>query len=156
MDPVDCDNQNGQFSRSKKPRAVMETVGHHGQNDPFSQSNEPYSSLWIFVDTKFRHHLFQKFTWTSIKSLAMEQVLTSKTTHFKDQTSPIFIWASVKTLVIEPVSHHSKTDHFLCQTSPRSVFLKLIWTSAKTLAIELVCQHDQNGPCSRSNEPNSR
>ncbi|KAG5600584.1 hypothetical protein H5410_031954 [Solanum commersonii] len=52
----------------------MEPVGHHGKNDSFSRLNDPHISPWIFVHTKFRHHLFQKFTWTYITSLAMELV----------------------------------------------------------------------------------
>ncbi|KAG5600589.1 hypothetical protein H5410_031959 [Solanum commersonii] len=77
MKPVGHDSQNNPFSRSNNLRSrtlVMEPVGHQGQNDPFSRSNEPHISLWIFVHTKFHRHLFQKFTWASIKSLAMELV----------------------------------------------------------------------------------
>ncbi|KAG5600571.1 hypothetical protein H5410_031941 [Solanum commersonii] len=53
---------------------AMEPVGPDGQSDPFSRSNKPRSSPWIFVGAEFRYHLFQEFTWTFVKTLAMAVV----------------------------------------------------------------------------------
>ncbi|KAG5578681.1 hypothetical protein H5410_049308 [Solanum commersonii] len=41
------------------------------------------------------------------------------------------------------------------QEFQRQLCQKLTWTSGKTLAIEPVGYHGQNGPFSRSNEPQS-
>ncbi|KAG5608033.1 hypothetical protein H5410_019314 [Solanum commersonii] len=53
----------------------MDQVGPHSQNGPFSRSNDPRSSPWNFCDPKFPPHFFQNFTWTSVKTLAMEPVV---------------------------------------------------------------------------------
>ncbi|KAG5608037.1 hypothetical protein H5410_019318 [Solanum commersonii] len=61
----------------------MEPVGHHGQNTHFQGQTRPGAGkppiLLIFStrfigDPKFRRHFCQKFTWTSIKTIAMEPV----------------------------------------------------------------------------------
>ncbi|KAG5600581.1 hypothetical protein H5410_031951 [Solanum commersonii] len=44
----------------------MEPVSHHGQNEPFSRSNEPRSG----IPTSF----FLKLTWESVKTLVIELV----------------------------------------------------------------------------------
>ncbi|KAG5600601.1 hypothetical protein H5410_031971 [Solanum commersonii] len=135
MELVGHDSQNGPFSRSNNLR-IIEPVGIRDKNYPFSRSNEPYISPWIFVHTEFCHHLFQKFTWTSIKSLAMELLynqlpLTTKMAHFQGQTSP-----SVRKPPILP--------NFVCYSSPfflvfwnfEVFFAKIFaWTSVKTLVI---------------------
>ncbi|KAG5607818.1 hypothetical protein H5410_029310 [Solanum commersonii] len=50
----------------------MEPVGHHSENGPFTRPNDPQSRC--FGDPEFRRHFRQKFTWTSVKTLAMKPV----------------------------------------------------------------------------------
>ncbi|KAG5578704.1 hypothetical protein H5410_049331, partial [Solanum commersonii] len=53
------------FTWTSVKTLVMEPVGHHSQNVPFS----------IFIgDPKFRRHFCQIFTWTFIKTLAIEPI----------------------------------------------------------------------------------
>ncbi|KAG5593556.1 hypothetical protein H5410_044070 [Solanum commersonii] len=51
----------------------MEPIGPHGQNVPFSRSNEPQIHHF-FCYPKFRPHFSHNFLWTSVKTLAIEPV----------------------------------------------------------------------------------
>lgn len=88
------------FARTSVKTLFMETIGHHGQNNPFSMSNNPKASknpiLPIFGTIV--HHLFcwsetlrsfrQKITWTSVNTLSMELVgHCGQPVHFEGQTS---------------------------------------------------------------------
>ncbi|KAG5582387.1 hypothetical protein H5410_053014 [Solanum commersonii] len=53
---------------------AMEPIGLDDQNDPFSRSNDPRSSPWIFGDSEFRRHFCRKFSWMSVETIAMEPV----------------------------------------------------------------------------------
>ncbi|KAG5613727.1 hypothetical protein H5410_013551 [Solanum commersonii] len=62
----------------------MEPVGHHSQNIPFSRSTTAKTAHFqvqtilesskFIGDKEFRCHFFQKFTWTSVKTLVMKPV----------------------------------------------------------------------------------
>ncbi|KAG5593562.1 hypothetical protein H5410_044076 [Solanum commersonii] len=144
----------------------MESVNPHGQNNSFSRSNKPQS----------KPHFCQKISWTSVKTLAMEQVGPhGQTAHFQVQTnlradlSYGACWPSQPKRPIFKVKRTPEkiNPHFAC-------FLVLYFTiffgdpkfwpyfsqnftrtSVNTLAIEPVCPHCQNGPFSRSNKPPS-
>ncbi|KAG5588772.1 hypothetical protein H5410_049206 [Solanum commersonii] len=85
----------------------------------------------LFGDPKFRPHFCQKFSWTSVKTLAME-----------------------------PVGPHGKNVPFSWSNDPRSristLFLpEFSYSFVKTLAMELVGPNGQNIQFSRSNKPRS-
>ncbi|KAG5569107.1 hypothetical protein H5410_058873 [Solanum commersonii] len=88
MELVGPHGQNGPFSRSNDPRGEtlpMEPVGPHGQNGPFSRSNDPRSRI--------RPHFCQNFTGRPLRPYLWSQLaLTAKTTHFKGQMIPEARW----------------------------------------------------------------
>ncbi|KAG5588773.1 hypothetical protein H5410_049207 [Solanum commersonii] len=133
--------------RASLQTLAMEPVGTHGQNVPFSWSNEPWR---------------RNFSWTSVKILVMKPVgphgqnspfsmsidlrssqlaLTAKRPIFKVKQSPEQM--SVKSLAIEPVGLNGQNIPF--SRSNES------WS--RTLDMELVVPNGQNIPFSRSNEP---
>ncbi|KAG5576291.1 hypothetical protein H5410_056425 [Solanum commersonii] len=74
-----------------------------------------------FGHPDFRRHFCRTFSWTSVKTLAMEPLVPmGKLAHFQSQMSPR---ASIKTLDMELVDLNRKTDPFSRSNDPRSGFL---------------------------------
>ncbi|KAG5582367.1 hypothetical protein H5410_052994 [Solanum commersonii] len=129
---------------------VMEPIGLDGQNVPFSRLNDPRSSspslfvIWISmsndpgVGKPLILLIFVCYSSPSFMTLAIEQLsLTAKKAYFQGQTS---LGAVHGFLVIR------NFDIIL------PIFFR---TSVKTLDMEAIGPNGQNGPLSRSNEPQS-
>ncbi|KAG5600593.1 hypothetical protein H5410_031963 [Solanum commersonii] len=207
-----------------------ELLGHHGQHDPFSRSNEPHNT-----DPEIQRQFFQKFTWTFVKTLAIKPVghhsqndpfSRSNDCQSRRQFSQIFYGCPLRHLLWSQLALTSKTSHFQGQTSPgvgktphfanfhvpsygasrprwlkrpiskvkqapeistsfflktymnvnpaydqffvcyrpwifvgaefrRHLFQEFTWTSLKTFAMEQVDHHGQNNLFSRSNDPHN-
>ncbi|KAG5591688.1 hypothetical protein H5410_042202 [Solanum commersonii] len=101
METIDLDEQTGYFQGQTSPKEAIEPVGPDGQTGPFSRLNKPHnrsrlanppilkvkraqSSLWIYGDLEFQRDFWQKFSWTSFKTLAIEPVGPN------GQTDPFF------------------------------------------------------------------
>ncbi|KAG5593613.1 hypothetical protein H5410_034845 [Solanum commersonii] len=99
----------------------------------YKVKHTPKKATRFYGDPEFRCHFCQKFTWTSVKTLAMETNLTS--------FLPKFLKTFVNTLAMEPVGHHGQNDPFRRSNEPRSR--------------EPNGHFGQNGPFTRSNDPRS-
>ncbi|KAG5578700.1 hypothetical protein H5410_049327 [Solanum commersonii] len=141
MESFSHHGQNCPFTRSNEHRSrVVEPVGHHGQNGPFTRSNDLRSSL---------------SPWPKRPICKIKRSPEHSTKFYGDPKCRRYFcqkitWNFVKTLVMEPVGRHDKTTHLQGKTSPRADFR---WTSVKIIAMELVDQHSQNGPFTMSNIP---
>ncbi|KAG5613700.1 hypothetical protein H5410_013524 [Solanum commersonii] len=102
----------------------------HGQNNPFSKSNDPRNKQTShFTDFKLTYGA----SWPS----------WPKQSIFNAERSP------ERTLPMEPVGPHGQNDPFSRSKDP--------WSGpVKTLPMEPVGPLDQNGPYSKSNDPRSR
>ncbi|KAG5613684.1 hypothetical protein H5410_013508, partial [Solanum commersonii] len=123
--------------RLKQPIFKVKRVLKQTKRPIFKVKRAPEQFTICFGDPKFRPNFCQKFSWVSVKTLAMQ-----------------------------PVGPHGQNGPFLGQTSPEQVFHGLLlkpyfwihWPSRpkrpifKTLAMESVGPHGQNGPFSRSND----
>ncbi|KAG5569109.1 hypothetical protein H5410_058875 [Solanum commersonii] len=136
----------------------MEPVVPHGQNIPFSRSNDlqsgPKRPIFkvkrssekvnppfcrfscaiihgFFVDPEFRPHFCKKFTLTSFKTFHMEPVVPH----------------GHNVLFSRSYDLQSKFRSNFCQN--------FIWTTVKTLSVESIGPHRQKGLFSRSNDPQS-
>ncbi|KAG5598312.1 hypothetical protein H5410_029682 [Solanum commersonii] len=113
---------------------VMDPVGHHYQNGPFTWSNEPRSRIPMSCLPKIYMELLYDLrygaSWSlrpklpiynvkrAPKQLWSYLVTRAKRTHLKDQTIPEE--TSIKTLVMEPVGHHDQNSQLQGQTSPKA------------------------------------
>ncbi|KAG5582357.1 hypothetical protein H5410_052984 [Solanum commersonii] len=146
----------------------------HFQGQTIPRIGKPPFTIF-FDDPEFCCHFCQKNLWTSVKTLAMDQLaLTVKTTHFQGQTNP------KADLDMESVGSHGQNNLFSRSYDPWSKipshFLpNFSWTFGKILAmvqlaltsktahfqgqmnpgaaVELVDIDSQNDLFSRSNEP---
>ncbi|KAG5613726.1 hypothetical protein H5410_013550, partial [Solanum commersonii] len=130
----------------------MELVGHHGQTDPFSRSNDPRRSPRDFFVTQnfdinftknLHEPLLRPYLWS-------EFFTTAKTPIFKfkrplKQFCQKISWMSIKTLAMQPIGPHG----------PKRPIFKVKKSPEQALAMEPVGHNDQNGPFSRSNDPRS-
>ncbi|KAH0780403.1 hypothetical protein KY290_000001 [Solanum tuberosum] len=87
----------GHFEGQTSPEKLAhtaKTVYFQGQTSP---------------EHEFRPHFCQNFTWTSVKSLPIEQLsLTAKPAHFLGQKIP----RAVRTLAMEPIGTHGQNGPF--------------------------------------------
>ncbi|KAG5578678.1 hypothetical protein H5410_049305 [Solanum commersonii] len=86
---------------------AMDPVSRHGENNPFTRSNDPQSS-----DPEFRRHLCQKLTWTSVKTLDIDPVRR----HNQKDT---FTTSNEPQSTVVPVWRHCKKDPFTSSNEPR-------------------------------------
>ncbi|KAG5578673.1 hypothetical protein H5410_049300, partial [Solanum commersonii] len=99
--------------QSPQQTLLMEPVGPHSQNNPFSRSNDPQSSTWNFCDPEFRSHFCKSFTWTSVRTLPMEPVgPNGQNIPFSRANDPRSNWTFVETLAGEPVGLHGQKGPF--------------------------------------------
>ncbi|KAG5574357.1 hypothetical protein H5410_054491 [Solanum commersonii] len=155
----------------------IEPVGPHGQNVPFSRSNDPRSRLYlwsqlaltakrahfqgqticrpvvhgIFGDPKFDLIFAKILPGRPLRPYLLSQLaLTAKTSHFQGQTIPGVgkpPFYQFSCAIVHGIFGDLEFRPHFCQN--------FTWTSVKTLPIDLVGPHDQNNPFSRSNDPQS-
>ncbi|KAG5628344.1 hypothetical protein H5410_000061 [Solanum commersonii] len=150
--PHFCQN----FAWTSVKTLTMELIGPHGQNGPFSTSNDPRSRF--FGDAEFRPHFCLNLTCMSVKTLPIERIdphsQNGPFSRSNDPQSRPYLWIQ---LAITP-----KMAYFQGQTIPRvDLTYGTSWPSHlkrqifKTLPMEPVDPHGQNGPLSRSKNPQS-
>ncbi|KAG5569186.1 hypothetical protein H5410_058952 [Solanum commersonii] len=168
------------FSLTFVKTLAMESVGHNGQTDPFSRSNEPRNRFLasflpkIFMDV--RQDLSYRVDWFGRLKIFMDvhkdlsygvvghDGKTGPLTRSNDLRSgrlvtmgkqPIF---NIKlTPELSQLVTTSKLAHFHGQAAPeqRHFCRNISWTSVKTLAMELIGHDLKTDPFSRSNDPRS-
>ncbi|KAG5578677.1 hypothetical protein H5410_049304 [Solanum commersonii] len=179
MELVGPHGQNVPFSRSTEPRskpylwsqfALTAKMSHFECQTnprevklPILQLFVCYYSPWTFWCPEFQAHFCDNFSWTSVKTLAMElvdphdqKVPFSRLNEPQSRLTPHF--ADFRVLIVHGFFVHGLSGDLEFQPHFCQIFS---WTSVKTLAIELVGPHgqkpvgphDQNIPFSRSNEP---